>query len=153
VTKRGVSPRIVDAQVIGTRGTVDVTGPQLRSRLGLYDTWAYFVTVKSGQGDAPTQPQDQQPPDNTQVTDGGGVTASSAWMRRVAEPGARRLYVTGAVSPAPKRITLQQLAGRKWKTIGYGKADARGRYALLVESTGTYRVLANGGVGPAVHVR
>jgi stage II sporulation protein D len=49
VTKRGVSPRIVDAQVIGTRGTVNVTGPQLRSRLGLYDTWAYFVTIRSGQ--------------------------------------------------------------------------------------------------------
>src|SRR3954452_18990479 len=44
VTKRGVSPRIVNAQVIGTRGTVNVTGPQLRSRLGLYDTWMYFVT-------------------------------------------------------------------------------------------------------------
>src|SRR6478672_2753181 len=34
VTKRGVSPRIVDAKVIGTRGTTTVTGPQLRSRLG-----------------------------------------------------------------------------------------------------------------------
>jgi stage II sporulation protein D len=152
VTKRGVSPRIVDAQVIGTRGTVNVTGPQLRSRLGLYDTWAYFVTIKSGQGDASTQPQ-EQPTNDMQVTDGGGVTASSAWWRRVAEPGARTLYVKGAVSPAPKRITLQQLADRKWKTVGYGTADARGRYALLVESTGTYRVLANGGVGPAVHVR
>jgi stage II sporulation protein D len=152
VTKRGVSPRIVDAQVIGTRGTVDVTGPQLRSRLGLYDTWAYFVTIKSGQGDASPQPQ-EQPTNDMQVTDGGGVTASSAWWRRVAEPGARTLYVTGAVSPVTKRITLQQLADRTWKTVGYGTADARGRYALLVESTGTYRVLANGGVGPAVHVR
>src|SRR3954464_611227 len=56
VAKRGVSPRIVGAQVIGTRGTVNVTGPDLRSRLGLYDTWAYFVSIKSGQGDASTQP-------------------------------------------------------------------------------------------------
>ena len=151
VTKRGVSPRIVNAQVIGTRGTVNVTGPQLRSRLGLYDTWAYFVTIKSGQGGASTQPD--QPADNMQVTDGGGATASRAWMRRVVEPGAKPLFVTGAVSPAPKKITLQKRAGSKWKTVGYGRADGRGRYALLVETAGAYRVLANGGVGPTVHVR
>src|SRR3954447_21908557 len=77
VTKRGVSPRIVNAKVIGTRGTVNVTGPQLRSRLGLYDTWAYFVTIKSGQGDASTQPSAPSG-DPMQVTDGGGATASSA---------------------------------------------------------------------------
>src|SRR3954464_12493543 len=53
VTKRGVSPRIVAAKVIGSRGTVNVTGPELRSRLGLFDTWAYFVTTKSGQGASP----------------------------------------------------------------------------------------------------
>src|SRR4051795_1023368 len=70
VTKRGVSPRIVDAQVVGSRGTTLVTGPQLRSRLGLYDTWAYFVTIKSGQGGASTQ-QEQPPTDDTQITDGG----------------------------------------------------------------------------------
>src|SRR3954463_9426530 len=70
VTKRGVSPRIVNAQVLGTRGAVDVTGPQLRSRLGLFDTWAYFVTIKTGQGDASQPPQS-----DTQLTDGGGATA------------------------------------------------------------------------------
>src|SRR3954463_4531316 len=70
VTKRGVSPRIIGAQVVGTRGTVNVTGPQLRSRLGLFDTWAYFVTIKTGQGDASQPPQS-----DTQLTDGGGATA------------------------------------------------------------------------------
>jgi stage II sporulation protein D len=152
VTKRGVSPRIVSAQVIGTRGTVNVSGPQLRARLGLYDTWAYFVTIKSGQGDASTQP-DSSGGDNTQLTDGGGVTASGAWMRRVAEPGSRTLYVRGSVSPAPKKITLQRRVGSKWRTVGYGHTDKRGRYALLVESAGAYRILANGGVGPTVRVQ
>jgi stage II sporulation protein D len=151
VTKRGESPRIVNAQVLGTRGSVNVTGPQLRSRLGLYDTWAYFVTIKSGQGDASTQPDEQADP--MQVTDGGGATASRAWMRRVIEPGSRTLYVKGTVSPQPKKLTLQKRAGSRWRTVGYGRTDARGRYALLVESPGAYRVLANGGVGPTVHVR
>jgi hypothetical protein len=61
--------------------------------------------------------------------------------------------VRGSVSPAPKKITLQRRVGSKWKTVGYGKADQRGRYALLVESAGAYRILANGGVGPTVRVR
>ncbi|HWI22206.1 MAG TPA: SpoIID/LytB domain-containing protein [Baekduia sp.] len=42
VTQRGVSPRVVTANVIGTRGTTPVTGAQLRAALGLYDTWAAF---------------------------------------------------------------------------------------------------------------
>jgi SpoIID/LytB domain protein len=42
VTQRGVSPRIVHANLIGTRGTTTVDGPQLRDALGLPDTWASF---------------------------------------------------------------------------------------------------------------
>jgi stage II sporulation protein D len=147
VTKRGVSPRIVNAQVIGSRGRTNVTGPQLRSRLGLYDTWAYFVTIKSGQG--ATEPVQQ--PNTGTLTDGGGTTAEASWLRRIAGP--RQLSVTGSVSPRPKKITLQKLVERRWTTIGYGKTDARGRYALQVESAGAYRVLANGGVGPVTRVR
>jgi stage II sporulation protein D len=40
VLQRGFSPRVVRAQIIGTRGRTDVTGPTLRSRFGLYDSWA-----------------------------------------------------------------------------------------------------------------
>src|SRR5215212_2071662 len=42
VTQRGVSPRIVHANLVGTRGTTTVTGPQLAGALGLPDTWAFF---------------------------------------------------------------------------------------------------------------
>jgi stage II sporulation protein D len=150
VTKRGVSPRIVDAQVVGTRGKVGVTGPQLRSRLGLYDTWAYFVTIKSGQGDTATQPE---APADTQVTDGGGVTAGASWLRRVVGPRPRQRVVSGEVAPRADKITLQRRTRGKWRTIGYGRTDARGRYALRVKAAGTYRILARGGVGPAIRVR
>jgi len=43
VLQRGQSPRVVRAQVVGTRGTTRTTGLVLRSRLGLLDTWAYFT--------------------------------------------------------------------------------------------------------------
>jgi SpoIID/LytB domain protein len=47
VLRRGVSPRIVAARVLGSGGAVEVSGPELESRLGLQSTWAYF-SVKSG---------------------------------------------------------------------------------------------------------
>lgn len=42
VLKRGTSPRIVSAYVLGSKGKTLVSGAQLEERLGLYDTWAYF---------------------------------------------------------------------------------------------------------------
>ncbi len=47
VLKRGVSPRIVAAEVLGSRGNSVVSGPELAARLGLESAWAYF-SVKSG---------------------------------------------------------------------------------------------------------
>jgi len=42
VTKRGVSPRIVAAKLIGTGGVTKVTGEQLQIALGAYSTWMSF---------------------------------------------------------------------------------------------------------------
>jgi stage II sporulation protein D len=39
IVDRGASPRIVSADVICSRGRVRATGAQLRSELGLYDSW------------------------------------------------------------------------------------------------------------------
>jgi SpoIID/LytB domain protein len=44
VLKRGFSPRVVSAYVLGTGGRTSVNGPQLAERLGLFSTWAYFST-------------------------------------------------------------------------------------------------------------
>ena len=50
VTKRGVSPRIVRAEVTGTRGSRQISGGRLRTRLDLPDTWASFTKIVSGRG-------------------------------------------------------------------------------------------------------
>jgi len=47
VLRRGVSPRIVSAEILGSRGATPVSGPELAEHLGLNATWAYF-SVKSG---------------------------------------------------------------------------------------------------------
>lgn len=46
VNRRGSSPRIVYATLIGTAGKTRVTGPTLKAALGLRDTWAFFKKTK-----------------------------------------------------------------------------------------------------------
>ena len=45
VTKRGASPRIVWARLVGTGGTTKIRGDQLQSALGAYDRWMTFRKV------------------------------------------------------------------------------------------------------------
>jgi stage II sporulation protein D len=47
VLARGASPRIVSAEILGSRGVTPVSGPELAERLGLSSTWAYF-SVQNG---------------------------------------------------------------------------------------------------------
>jgi stage II sporulation protein D len=49
ITKRGVSPRIIEAKLIGSGGVSTVTGEQLEVALGGYDTWMTFEKVAGGQ--------------------------------------------------------------------------------------------------------
>ena len=42
VLRRGYSPRVISAYVLGSAGHTQVSGPELEERLGLYDSWAYF---------------------------------------------------------------------------------------------------------------
>ena len=46
VTKRGDSPRIEYAKLVGTGGTTTIRGDTLEVALGLYDRWAFFEKVK-----------------------------------------------------------------------------------------------------------
>lgn len=45
VLRRGRSPRVITAQIVGTGGDTIVSGSTLRARLDLPDTWAYFAVV------------------------------------------------------------------------------------------------------------
>src|SRR3954471_17372046 len=45
VTRRGSSPRIMTAEVVGSRGTTTTDGATLRAKLGLFDTWASFAAI------------------------------------------------------------------------------------------------------------
>jgi stage II sporulation protein D len=55
VLKRGYSPRILTAAILGSAGSTRIGGPELAARLGLQDTWAYFG-VRSGAGPVKPEP-------------------------------------------------------------------------------------------------
>ncbi|HEV7584790.1 MAG TPA: SpoIID/LytB domain-containing protein [Solirubrobacteraceae bacterium] len=61
VLTRGVSPRIVSAETLGSGGATVISGPDLAARLGLGSTWAYFG-VAAGRGVRPLPDSSAHPP-------------------------------------------------------------------------------------------
>jgi stage II sporulation protein D len=55
VVTRGASPRVISADVLGSKGTTPVSGATLRARFGLYDTWAYFTSIAAAPAPPPTR--------------------------------------------------------------------------------------------------
>ena len=131
VLKRGASPRVVRARVIGTRGSSIITGPSIRARLGLRDTWLTIVSVSSSQW----RPRSARP---------------ASWG-----PGVQPLTFAGRYYPVPRgrRLVVERRDGKRWRAVGRETSAANGRYRAQVETAGVYRVRAGGVAGPAVRVR
>jgi stage II sporulation protein D len=141
ITRHGVSPRVVSAQVVGTRGRTNVTGPQLQGIFGLPSTYMAFSTISSISGVAPTS---------------GGQAPRRTFLQRVQAaiaalaPPPRGLH--GTVFPARKGapITIQRGTRRGWRGIGHARLGAGGRYSVRLRQAGRYRLVYHGVAGPAV---
>jgi stage II sporulation protein D len=131
VLQRGFSPRIVRAAVLGTRGRTTVTGPQLRSAFGLYDTWASFRAVSTV------------------------VRTPAAGAARAAAAGRVAGHLSGTIAPARAGtwLTLQRLAAARWRTQAEAIVGAGGRFDVPVGRPGRYRVVYRGAVGPVTRAR
>jgi stage II sporulation protein D len=131
VLQRGVSPRVVRAQVVGSRGTTTITGPSVRARLGLRDTWFTHVRVSSSAlGQRSARP--------------------ASWGPRPAS-----LALAGEFWPAPRgrRLVVERRVRERWRHAATTRTSAGGEYRLALERPGVYRVRAAGVTGPAVRVR
>ena len=131
VVRRGASPRVIDARVVGSRGSTSVRGAMLRARLGLFDTWAYFATVR---------------------------TRASAAARRASamiDYLGPRSTLTGSFAPPPARgfAVLERRGSGGWQRTGRAQTSAAGSYAVGVTAPGVYRLRAGAVAGPAVTVR
>ena len=132
VVKRGVSPRVVLADVIGSRGRTRVRGADLRTRLGLYDTWAYYSRVTSEEARQARRP--------------------SGWIARLFAP--RRYAIRGSVAPVPRarRLVVQRMTRKGWRTVRRARTRRSGAYRVSLPRAGTYRVVAAGAPGPATRI-
>ena len=72
VTKHGVSPRVIAAQVVGTRGSANVSGPTLQQIFGLPTTYAAFTVISSSSAQG-------QVSGNVSSTSGSGSVALQYW--------------------------------------------------------------------------
>ncbi len=164
VTRRGVSPRIVSAQIVGTRGTTTVSGPTLRTRFGLYDTWATFTrigtTIRPPASAVPAPPVPGPPPAEPQPSadPSGGIPFGAASFRAGPLPGARRSagVISGQVDRARAGQWLRILRRTErgtYRTAFEVQAGPRGRFSATLPGPGTYKVRWNGIDGPTVRAR
>ncbi len=159
VVKRGDSPRIVYADVIGSRGRTRVTGPTLRSRFGLNDTWATFslITAKAHRkgSTAPASPPANSPSTSSPGSDPqtGGVQPDSAGSARAA---ANRIAgsITGRVMPIRRHghAVLERRAGHRWHRAEKVRTDGHGHYRFPNLRPGAYRIRWRGDTGPVIRL-
>jgi stage II sporulation protein D len=134
VLKRGTSPRIVRAQVVGSRGTRTITGPTLRAALGLRDTWARFTRV------------------STAARASHGTPVGRAAVASV-PPALASIH--GSLDPVPKGdlLIVERRVDGRWKKIRRVRMGSGGSYRAEVRRPGVYRVRSGVIAGPAVRVR
>jgi stage II sporulation protein D len=129
VIKRGRSPRIVRARVYGARGARLLTGAQIRKRLRLYDSWAYFTKVSASQ-------VKHRP-------------------RRAAATRTPFPEIRGSFDPAPRagRVLVERRRGGRWERVAELLTGGGGRYRTTLAMAGVYRVRVGSLVGPRLRVR
>jgi stage II sporulation protein D len=175
VLTHGVSPRIVSAAVIGSRGRSTVSGVTLQQDLGTMSTWMSFTTVtargssSSGSGaatsSAPTpasssvsspKPTAMPSPRPATASGGGPVSSSTGGAGISALARMPRRVLSGNVFPAPQgaRVTVQlRSVGGHWVTVADTAVRSGGGYALAVPAAGVYRALYHGVAAPSVTLR
>ena len=151
VLKRGQSPRVVSAEVVGTGGTTKVSGSQLRAKFGLYDTWARFtvITARGARGDGNKPVEPVAPATGTGGTAPRAIVAFAAVALPVAGTISGRITPVVAGSP----VVVERWSGAAWVQQFDVQARASGRYSAIVRSPGLYRVRHAGVAGPPVRIR
>jgi SpoIID/LytB domain protein len=149
VVQRGASPRVVAADVIGSRGATRVNGATLRARFALFDTWAFFTSISSEH----TPPTDEPPQQETDPLT-GGVQPCSLLAAPLPHP-ARHGGLRGRIVPAVRgeAITIERLGPSGWVASRTAHVGGGGRYRATVAAAGIYRVRSGDVTGPAVRVR
>ena len=143
VLQRGASPRVVRARVVGSDGATAITGPAIRARLGLRDSWLTIVSVRSS----------ARRPGFIRPTTRRGTASARTLVGEFWPPAARTLV--GEFWPAPRggRLRVERRVGGSWRRITAVRTSRRGRYRAELRRPGVYRVRAGSVTGPPVRLR
>ncbi len=147
IVQRGVSPRIVRAQIVGTRGTSAITGPQLRRAFGLRDSWIIFRTFSTDVTKKPAaKPPAPATPEGGSKVGGPGPAGAASAAR------APRLVIAGRISPARRGrwATVERRVGTTWTPAVDVLLSGGGRYRSTLPGPGVYRVRFGDMTGPEV---
>jgi stage II sporulation protein D len=137
VLQRGVSPRVVRAEIVGSEGTTPVDGATLRRRFGLYDTWAFFTLIGA----------DAEADGSEEPAEPAGARAAS--LQRTGT-------VSGRIRPARRGtevLVQRRTSADRWITEVRTHVGKGGRYNARVARAGVYRALVNGIASPATRLR
>jgi stage II sporulation protein D len=161
VTRRGESPRVVYADVVGSGGRSRITGPQLRSIFGLRDTWAtYNVITASGKVNNPAS-SETDPGAGSGAEAGSGPAGSDgetggASPGRLAHAATRKQgTISGRVGwvERPTRAVLQVRTGGDWFAVATARTTRRGAFRFDGLAPGRYRVWWRGTWGAVIDLQ
>lgn len=132
VVKRGVSPRVIAADVVCSRGRTRTNGSTLRFRLGLYDSWLTVTRATSSKG---------------KRSEDLSVPAVGSLLHPPT--------ITGSFSPRPRVVSVERLDERtgRWRLVARGLTNRAGAYRVPLYRPGSYRASAGGVVAPTVTFR
>jgi len=149
VVKRGASPRVLKADVVGTRGRTRVTGSTLRARFGLYDTWSSYTSIATRKAKPPADAPATTPPQRA-AGEGTGGASAGARMTRFRPIASLR----GSVLPARDGDTVEIQVRRDghWHAVLAARIR-RGAYRAAVTQPGSYRAVYRGAAGAPVRAR
>jgi SpoIID/LytB domain protein len=148
VVKRGASPRVIKADVVGSRGRTRVSGSTLRARFGLYDTWASYTSIATRKAKPPADAPTAMPPQRA-AGDGTGGASASARMTRFAPIAS----LQGTILPAREgaKVHIQIRRDGSWHEVI--DTDVRhGAYRATITQPGVYRVVYAGVAGAPLRV-
>jgi stage II sporulation protein D len=139
VTKRGASPRIMSAEIVGSEGSTTTDGATLRTKFGLFDTWAYFTAISGEKAPAGDSTPDSDP------SGGATVPPRSFSFKRAEDVGVLRGTVVGSGT----RGVVQVHRDGAWTDIA--KLTLKhGAYRYVASEAGTYRVVFGDAAGPSI---
>ena len=152
VTRHGASPRIITADVVGTKGRTSVSGSELQHAFGLLTANATFTTISMNVASVVGASVPRLPAPSGGPVSTGAMSALAPLVRAL---------VAGTPAPLTGRVfggrpddlfTVQGETRSGWVTLRTARLAFGGRFALQPTVPGRYRVVYGGLDGPAVSV-